>query len=457
MVWFLLLSFLIFASLTAYIAFLLVQNAVSSPEGEIPHLNIKEPVATQSQESLMDVSKPLHEGKGPPPQPWDGKSRVTLLLMGVDHRDWETGNGPPRADTIILATINPQGQTAGMMSIPRDLWVNIPGYGYNKINQAYRFGEVDQLQEGGAGLAIDTVESLMGISVPYYVLIDFNGFIHLVDEIEGVKINVPEAIQVDPLGDHNTRILQPGVQTLPGDIALAYVRNRDTAGSDFDRAERQQQVLVGIRERVISFEILPGLIKKAPILYNEIASGIKTNLTLQQAVQLAWLATQIPKENIQQLYIGPEQVFNAISFEGMAILQPIPEEILRIRDRFFSSEPSENQKSPEVVVEMNVADRVIEENALVSIRNGTLTPGLAARTGEYLADNNIKINNISNAEQIYDQTTIINYSGKPYTLGYLSDLLRVPPGKIFQRYDPNSQEDILVILGEDWAADNELP
>jgi LCP family protein required for cell wall assembly len=454
LVWLLLLSFLVFASLTAYLAFSLVQNAVSSLWAAPSEPNIQEPLATQVQAALMDVSSPLHDGNGPPPQPWDGKSRVTMLLLGVDHRDWEADDGPPRADTIIIATIDPQGRTAGMLSIPRDLWVEIPGYGYNKINQAYRFGEANQEPEGGAGLAIDTMEALLDITIPYYVLIDFNTFIYLVDEIGGVKINVPDILTVDPLGDHNTRILQPGVQTLPGDIALAYVRSRDTLGSDFDRAERQQQVIVGIQERLVSFEILPTLIERAPILYNEIASGVKTNLTLQQAVQLSWLTTQIPAENIQQEFIGPEQVINGISFEGMAILQPIPEEIYRARDALFSPEPAE---SPAIVLTMKPDERVKEENALVTLRNGTFTAGLAARTGEYLAEKNINIFSISNADQIYDQTTIINYAGKPYTLAYLAEILNVPPGKLFQRFDPDSEEDILVILGEDWAADNDMP
>jgi LCP family protein required for cell wall assembly len=454
LVWFLLFSFLVFASLTAYLAFSLVQNAVSSSGEFSPKPDFREPIATQVQEVLMDVSAPLYEGAGPPPHPWDGMTQVTLLLIGVDDQDWEATNGPSRADTLILATIDPQGKTAGMLSIPRDLWVNIPGYGYNKINQAYWLGEINQEPEGGAGLAMDTVEDLFGIQVPYFALIDFNSFIRVVDEIGGVKIDIPEKIRVDTYHDRKTHILQPGVQTLPGEIALAYVRNRETVGSDFDRAKRQQQVIMGIQERLIGFDMLPNLIDKAPILYKEITSGVKTNLTLQQAVQMAWLTTQIPRENVQQLFIGPEHVINAISFEGMAILQPIPEEILGLRDVLFSHEPLENA---EIVEEMSIGERVAEENARVSLRNGTFTAGLAAQTGDYLAGKDINVISVSNADQIYLQTTIINYSGKPYTLGFLSEILSVPPGKIYQRFDPDSGEDILVILGEDWAEQNDMP
>lgn len=456
LVWVLVVSFLIVASLTAYLALTMVQSVVASL-GKTPlRPNIQEPLhlPVEDLEQFLDVSSPLQRGAAPPPQPWDGESPVTILLLGVDYRDWEPANGPPFTDTIILATIDPQKRTAGMLSIPRDLWVNVPGYGNYKINQAYRLGETFQDPEGGAGVAIATVEELFDITIPYYALIDFNTFVHLIDEIDGVKIDVPEATRVDPLGDHNTITLKPGVQTLPGNIALAYVRTRDTIGSDFDRIQRQHQVILGVQHRLISFEMIPTLIEKAPLLYDEITSGVMSNLTLEQSVQLAWLATKIPGENIRKDYIKADQVMNAISYEGMAILQPIPEEILALRDSFFSTElPT----SSEIALVMDLVERVVAENAKVALRNGTSMVGLAARTGEYLLENDVNITDISNADQIYAQTTIIDYTGKPYTLEYLARILKVPPGKIYQRFDPSSEADIMIILGEDWAEHNDMP
>jgi hypothetical protein len=284
-------------------------------------------------------------------------------------------------------------------------------------------------------------------------LVDFHAFVHLIDEIHGVKIDVPEAIRVDPLDDR-TILLKPGIQTLPGNIALAYVRNRDTAGSDFDRIQRQQQVILAIQKRLVRFDMIPTLIQKAPILYEEIASGLMTNLTLQQAAQLAWLTTQISPENVRRFSVQPDQVVNAMSYDGMAILQPIPEEFLALRDTFFSTQ---TPTSSAVVQEMDPSERTIQENATITLRNGTYTTGLAAETGEYLKGLDIQIVDISNAEKIYAQTTIIDYAGKPYTLAYLSETLKVPPGRIFQRYDPSSETDILIILGEDWAASNPMP
>ncbi|MBU0510383.1 MAG: LCP family protein [Chloroflexi bacterium] len=454
--WALVLVFLIAASITAFLVFSAMRDAVASLWTAPSELIISEtgPTLIPVAENALDLTMPLQPENGPPPQPWDGEGRVTLLLLGVDYRDWEADNGPPLTDTIILITIDPQSRTVGMLSIPRDLWVEIPGFGYHKINQAYQLGEASQPAGGGAGLAIATVEQFLDIDIQFYAQIDFNAFIHLIDEIGGVKIEVPETIEIDPLGDNNTKVLQPGLQTLPGDLALAYARARNTSGSDFDRAQRQQQVIMGVRERVISFEILPTLLTKAPTIYGEISNGAKTNLNLQQVIQLTWLTYQIPEENIRREIIGVNQVIFATSAQGMSILQPIPEEIFELRDKIFSTEPAPN---PTIVAETSSDAHVAEENARVSILNGTFTIGLAARTDEYLQDNNINITDVSNADQVYANTTIIDYSGRPYTVAFLAELLGVPQSKIYQRFDPASEADITVILGEDWAENNPMP
>ena len=85
------------------------------------------------------------------PKPWEGGERVTVLLMGLDYRDWEKGEGPPRTDTMILLTLDPVTETAGMMNIPRDLWVSIPGFDYGRINTAYPLGEASITWAAGLG------------------------------------------------------------------------------------------------------------------------------------------------------------------------------------------------------------------------------------------------------------------------------------------------------------------
>lgn len=451
-------GFLIAAVLTAYLAFMVVRDAVyelrNNPEGPAIAEGESAPLTLEDINQFINIDSPLQAADGPAPAAWDGQSRVNVLLIGVDHRGWLDDQGPPLADTLILATYDPPTQSVAMLSIPRDLWVDLPGLGYHKINQSYQLGEATQYPGGGAALAMQSVEQLLAVPIDFYALVDFEAFIRLIDEIGGVKINVPETIVVDPLGDNNTKVLQPGVQTLPGDVALAYARNRDTAGSDFDRAQRQQQVIMGVRERIISFQILPTLIAKAPVLYNELSERVNTNLNIRQIFNLAWDLQQIPEERVRRFIIGPEQVINTYSYDGLAILQPIPDALLILRDEVFSTAPPAR---PTEISDLSLEELVQAEAASISLRNGTLTVGLAARTDDYVRWLGIEPAEVSNADELYPQTTIYDYSGKPNTVEYLAQLFNVVPGRRYLSYDPNSQYDIVIILGEDWAANNDLP
>ena len=110
-----------------------------------------------------------------------------------------------RSDTLIVLSVDPQAKTAGILSVPRDLQVYLPGYGLQKINAAYFFGEADRLPGGGPGLALATVSQLFDVPIPYYITVDFDGFRKVVDELGGIDLYVPEAID-DPLypGPYNS-------------------------------------------------------------------------------------------------------------------------------------------------------------------------------------------------------------------------------------------------------------
>ncbi len=453
----LLLVFFVSASITGYLVYLTIHDYFGDGGSSLPSMPVADtggdnPISLLN--NIPNVNAPLQKGDAPPARDWDGKSRINVLLVGLDYRDWLANEGPPRSDTMILFTLDPQTQTAGMLSIPRDLWVEIPGEGYHKINQAYQLGQVNRHPGKGPGLALDTVEQFLDVPVPYYVQVDFSTFIRFIDEIGGVKLNVPERIVVDPLGDNNTVVLKPGMQTLPGDIALAYARARNTAGSDFDRAKRQQQVIMAVRDRILDFKLLPSLISKAPVLYQELSSSVKSNLSLYQIIQIAWIAQQIPKEKIVRKFIGPNQVIITTSWNGMSILAPIPEEIFKIRDEIFTQAPVPN---PTVSMGMDDKARMVAENARVFVQNGTMTSGLAARTDRYLRDLGVKVVEVGNADQFADSTMLVDYTGKPYTLSFLANALGVPEQNILHRYDPESTIDVQVILGRDWAESNPMP
>jgi LCP family protein required for cell wall assembly len=270
------------------------------------------------------------------PQPWNGKSRVTVLVMGIDYRDWEAGKGAPRSDSMMLVTIDPITMQAGLLSIPRDLWVEIPGFGFNRINAAYAFGEAYRLPGGGPALAIDTVENLLGVTTQYFAVIDFRAFERVIDELGGLDIEVQERIKISAI-DRHERYLEPGVHHLDGPDTLAYARARKGAGGDFGRAERQQQVIRTVLDHIVSLDMLPTLISRAPAVYQEIASGVRTNFSLEQIISLAWLAVQISPDDIRQGVIGPPKM---IAFytrpSGAQVLRPVPDQIRQLRNYIFA-------------------------------------------------------------------------------------------------------------------------
>jgi LCP family protein required for cell wall assembly len=453
--WALLVAFLIAACITAYLTFATVREAVSAqfkPQ-EVPEISLSGGTPEAAPISLLSINTPLQPATGPTPEAWDGANRVTVLVMGLDYRDWE-GEGPSRTDTMILFTLDPVSRTAGMLSIPRDLWVFIPEFGYGKINTAHYLGEAYDMPGGGPGLAMKTVEQFLGVPINYYVRLDFSAFERFIDQIGGIEVDVPEEITVDPLGPGNTVTLEPGLQVLDGPTALAYARNRDTGGGDFDRSQRQQQVILAIRSRILSLEMLPTLIQDAPDIYQELASGIMTNMTIQEIIQLAWLAQQIPEENIQSKTIGPNDVTFSVSPDGLDILQPDPDAIRQVRDQVFATDSA---IGPTAAAGGSPQQLALNESPRISVLNATNQPGLASETTDFLKSKGFNIALTGNATEPSPSTVIIDYTGKPYTIQYLVDLMGIQSSNIYSRYDPNSEIDVAILLGDDWAAYNPMP
>jgi LCP family protein required for cell wall assembly len=452
--WGLLGIFLITLCATVYLTYSVVRNATAARINQttLPALSITE--SAQANQPNVNINTPLQAASGPTPIPWDGANRVTILVMGLDYRDWE-GEGPSRTDSMMLVTMDPVSRTAGMLSIPRDLWVNVPGFDYGKINTAYFLGELYKLQGGGPGLAIQTVENLLGVDINYYAQIDFSAFENFIDQIGGVTVDVPYEMTVDPIGPSNTVTLAQGEQHLDGPTALAYARNRDTIGSDFDRADRQQQVVMAVFDQITSLGNLPKLIANAPTIYNNLHSGIHTNLNLKETISLAWTAAQIPRENIKRGVIGPNETTRTFSPDGLDILLPNMDGVRAVRDQVFSTTSG---VAPAATAYVSNPDELRQaEAATVSVLNATTTAGLASQTTDYLRNNGINVLVTGNADEQSDTTVIIDYTGKPYTVQYLVNLLNIQADSIYSRYDPNAQTDIAILLGTDWAKNNSMP
>lgn len=438
---------------TAVVAFILVRNLVLS--WDLTALPGSPQPQQENQPGVIVPGKtqPLQPAAGPTPQPWDGKSRVNILFMGLDYRDWEAGD-IPRTDTMILFTIDPLTKTAGMLAVPRDMWVNIPGYNYGRINTAYFLGEAYKLPGGGPGLAVKTMEHFLGVPVHFYAQVDFMAFVRFIDELGGIEFHVREEIRIGRIGEPDSIVLEPGIQLLDGKNVLGYARARNTDGADFDRARRQQEVILAIREYILGLDMLPTLIAKAPALYAELSSGMRTNLNLSQLTQLALLASQIKEDHIIRGVIGPpNQVYLAVSADGQQILIPVPDQIRLLRDKIFTTGGPVGPAA--VASDPNELTR--SEQARITIQNGSMTPGLASRTAEYLRSMGLNIVEENNADRGYDKSTLVIITGKPYTTRFLVGLMGIQTGDIYNRFDPDAHADLILILGNDWANNNPMP
>jgi polyisoprenyl-teichoic acid--peptidoglycan teichoic acid transferase len=383
----------------------------------------------------------------PTPIQWDGSKRVTVLLLGLDYRDWQTGD-TPRSDSMILLTVDPLSKTAGMLSIPRDMWTVIPGFDYYKINTAYFLGERYQMPGGGPELARQTVENFIGVPIDYYAQIDFNTFAKFIDSMGGLDMKIKKAIKVDPVGPGNTIILEPGTQTLSGAVALAYARNRYTEYDDFDRAARQQEVMMAIRNQVVNLNMLPTMVSKAPELYAELSTGIRTNMTLDQIIRMANLAQQIPVENITKGVIDTHMVSFAKSPDGLDILVPNPQKIHELRDSIFASSTISEGKQ---IYGDDWVTILKEEGARVEISDASRVDGLGEKTAEFLRQKGINVTNVYPSTGSSTVSYVKSYTGMVYTTRYLADLFEVDGYRIETKYIPDSPMDITLMIGKDWA------
>jgi LCP family protein required for cell wall assembly len=250
-----------------------------------------------------------------------GDERINVLIMGVDRRP----GGPfiSRTDTMMLLSVDPETQEASMLSIPRDLWVDIPGIGPNRINTAFLNGARNGDAAAGAELAMQTIRNNLGIPVDHYMLIDFQAVINIIDRFGGVTIDVPYDIYDPTYPDHGIGYdpfsISAGLQTIDGETALKYMRTRH-GDSDFGRARRQQQVMLVLRDTVLGGGV-GNLIMSAPALYREVNDGIFTDLTLDQLITIANTASDVPDGNIRSEVLDYTYVESWTSPGGGSVLR----------------------------------------------------------------------------------------------------------------------------------------
>src|SRR3989344_3096200 len=354
------------------------------------------------------------------------QGEIKILLMGIAGGNHD---GATLADTMILATLKPSqkkdgGVAVSLFSIPRDLAVEVPGFGIKKINSAYAYGEAENKHDG-PNLARKAVEGFLGIDIPYYAVIDFQGFKQIVDHVNGINVNVEMPFTDREFPDEKGGYLSPlvfekGQQSMDGRRALQFVRSRhgdNGQGSDFARSRRQQIVLKSLKDRVLRVKVLVNfnLVSK---LLDDVSDHFRTNLGPAELRRLYDLTKDAEQENIlsQSLddesgllcdYISPEDgAYLLVPCQGFGDFSAIRE--------FWKNQ--------------FVDARLASENPRIEIQNAATGEPLAGYTAGLLKMPHVKpiLGNFT-GDAVYAQSVIYDNTGgkKPQTLSYLQDTLKI--------------------------------
>jgi LCP family protein required for cell wall assembly len=264
------------------------------------------PTATQPQPTATLIPTLPPPTPTPPAPPAGGP--LTVLLLGSDERPGETD--PARTDSIIVARIDPHSGRVALLSLPRDLWVEIPGYGNARINAANVWGVIYNAPEGGLGLAQKTVSHLLGIPIDYTIHINFQGFIGAIDALGGVTVDVPAELYDDqfPTMDYGYTVAHflPGTQHMDGAAALMYSRIRHP-DSDFARMRRQQAVVVAAMSRIREQNPLQTL-KSLEDVTAALRGFVQTDLPEERMVGLAWALRNFTPDHVERYVLDEDGV-----------------------------------------------------------------------------------------------------------------------------------------------------
>lgn len=399
-----------------------------SPSGEA----LSSPAGDGTQGAAAEATVPLPE------------NQISILLLGVDER--ADDKEPPRTDTMLLLNLDLEHRTAGMISLPRDLWVPIPGYNITtKINTAYVIGEKRGYPGGGTQLAKDTVSSFVGRPVEHYVRLNFNGFVRFVDLIGGIDVFVPETIHDEQYPTANFGIetfhLAAGQQHLDGELALKYVRTRNM-DSDYGRAARQQQVIQAVIDKVTQADMIPTLVAKMPQLSATMRDSVSTDMSLAAAVQIAQYVRQNSFREVRRLVLDDRYGTEGYSDDGAWILLPDRSRIRPALTAFYEAPPTGVDEHVTAAtgdallstIASQAADLNPAENQLASepattrveVLNGTGYPGVAARIRDILQERGWQVVSIGDADRSdYRRTLIVNYNTAPLLVSRMGSELEL--------------------------------
>jgi LCP family protein required for cell wall assembly len=371
----------------------------------------------------------------------EGDGRINILLIGIGGISHPGGL---LADTIMVASIDPKAKSIALLSIPRDLYVPIPGYSSGKINSTHSIGEQNKAKTGGGPeLLKKTVSGVLDLPIHYYIRVDFNGFTKFIDALGGVTVNVDKAISdpfypAEDMQGYKPFYIKSGSQKLDGATALKYARSRETT-SDFDRARRQQQLLIAVKEKVVSLGILANP-KKMSDMINILGEHLRTDMQIKEIEKIMAIAKDVNFDNVVNKVLDNSASGPLTSDVQMGGYYLVP----KAGVKNFS-------QIQEIAHEIFSDPYLTEESAKIEVLNASNKNGVATDVSKLLKSYNYNIVKLADNNEKLTKTVIYDYTNgkKPFTIQFLKNRLKA--NVVIQPKKDNSTVDISVVIGDDYS------
>lgn len=345
---------------------------------------------------------------------------VNFLVIGAD---WTPNETRGRSDTLMILHADLNKKKGVLISIPRDFRVEIPGHDMDKINHAYNYG--------GVPLTIQTVESYTGLDIHHYVVVNYDGFVKIIDAIGGVTVDVDERMVDWELGEP----IEEGRQRMDGITALHYVRFRNDPRGDFSRIERQQKFARALIDE--STRILNAF--KIPQLINIVANNVETDMTVSEMISLANTVRALKQDNLETISLPG----TAQTVDGVSYVVPDEEKVELILSLIKQNKP----------IDKALFEDVPAYEISVKVLNGCGVEGAAADIGDILTNEGCQLIVAGNADRSDYKNSIIYYKKEDYAKALkVKKILKedLPKITLSESNNLDSQNDVVVVVGKDF-------
>lgn len=407
--------------------------------GTVAYKNIKKITALSGNNSLFSLmgdAKQSLKGES------DGRTNILLLGMGGKNHP-----GGLLADTVVILSVDWKTNKVAMMTIPRDLYVKIPGDGWGKINESFAYGENNASSTGGGGqVSSQVVSEVLGIPIHYFVSADFEGFKKIVDSLGGIDVVNEKDLYdasypADNMIDFDPFKLSAGAQHLDGEVALKYARCRKgTCGDDYGRNSRQMQVIKAIKDKMMSLNIISNPTKLVDLM-NIAGDHIRTNMSLGEIKTLSEKQKSLDTQNM----IG----FTFDTTENGLLISPPQDGRGSIQlPKLGQGEYADIQAKAQNI--FNSAGATIKGTSInkklrIEVLNGSGTVGMAKKAKAELTSAGYNVTKIGDAPKTYTDSVVYDCNSK------LNSATAIAVGKVLDGQVKNlsacSGIDLQVIIG----------